>query len=191
MKSVLRRNGLLRTAAGALILAAAATASAQVVLPKIPKDADACKMLEDASRGSAVKAHAAYRNPASVRTSCEYTDTQDLLKAQWRITFGFTPRDSVARAQKSWQTDFDTWKRNEANGPSRISVSGLHGYGVDDAFIVEIVDKDSATHQAKVIWRKGIYEGTLQMQAPSNSHLADAEDAEEVFKAIHWAVFGK
>jgi hypothetical protein len=68
-------------------------------------------------------------------------------------------------------------------------VSGLHGYGVDDAFIVEITDKDSATRQTRIVWRKGFYEGNFQIQAPSNSHLGDAEDAEMVFKEIKWAVF--
>ena len=172
--------------------ASIASAGAQVVVPKLPKDS-ACKLLIDATRGITVKANAGYQRPESNRTSCEFTDSQDALKAQWRISFGFYPRDSVERAQKSWQMDFDTWKRNEASGPySSVSVSRLHGYAVEDVFIVEIVSpKDPGSREAQVHWRKGIYEGTLKLRAPFSSNLADIEDAEDVFKAINWAAFPK
>ncbi len=178
----------------AILFAAIANVSAQVV-PKVPKGLDACKLLLDALPAKPVIDNPNYRSLGSHWNQCEYTDApQDLLNAQWRVSFGFAPRDSVARAEKDWQTDYDIWKRNAAETPSStISVpTRLRGFGADDAFVVEIVIKEpNGSREAMVSWRKGIYRGTLQLRAPLTSHMANIEDAEEIFKAIRWAAFGK
>ncbi len=179
----------------AILFAAIANVSALVV-PKVPKGLDACKLLLDAARSSPViDLNTKYLSPGSHWNQCEYTDApQDLLNAKWRVSFGFAPRDSVARAEKDWQTDYDIWKRNAAEtSSSTISVpTRLRGFGAEDAFVVEIVNKEpNGLREAMVSWRKGIYRGTLQLRAPLTSHMADIEDAEEIFKAIRWAAFGK
>ena len=178
-----------------MCIAVGAAVSAQV--PRVHK-VDACKLLLEAARSTPIiDLNTKYLSQGSTWLSCEYTDVgpgQNLLDAQWRVGFGFVPNRSIAEAEKNWQAVYDKWKGQKSESPNvTVSVTRLRSYGADDAFVVEAVRQDPSpgSREAMVYWRKGVYEGTLQLRAPLSSHMADIEDVEALLKAINWAAFVK
>jgi hypothetical protein len=66
--------------------------------------------------------------------SCEYLDKPG-LEYEWRVSFGWVPYRSPAKARQAWQ---EAWSlvRGEQG------VSRLHGHGTDDAYELEKADPE-------------------------------------------------
>ena len=141
-------------------------------------DPDSCKLLASSLQGGLFYKHLVRLDPGGYWAACHYSDGKG-LNSQWYEGFGLLPEPSVVAAKKSWQVKWNAWRGKTGND---FTVERLRGFGADDAFGVENRLTDPPRTDTLIWWRKGHYDGQLELRAPGL--VADLDDAAGILKVL-------
>ena len=118
-------------------------------------------------------------------TSCRYSDHKPPGQSINLVIFSFRPFPSVAKAHKKWQTEEKARLRRKCKTCPRVY--GPIRLGADEGFGV-VAQSDgpdgSPLENTTIIWRKGIFEGRLEVRAHEAAGDAALPSVEYLFSIL-------